>query len=601
MLRVIFLPRKTVGGATVFFCLLCCALLSSCRAQGAHKSIAVGGPVPVRLQGVPQSGLIADVPFTEQSGTVAGDRSGNGNYCTFGEGINAPTWNGIGIAEGPQPDGQYGNQYCTFPATLPAAARSVAVCAYLPTGQEMSALVGNQPGLNGVISFASLLGAQNRAGLSLMMQAPLGTARVYYQQSAYFDYGGFSSATNDMSIGWNCFFYVFGSSTDTPSTVDRLYKNGVEVSSYAFQTGSERYLPLTGMWYLGGGGFAPSLQFVGTFEHVLAWDRMLSPSEVGTAWQALQAEMVGRGVSFSSAGSQATDSVADCLGDSQTVGANGATSWCTDSNLKLPANTIWQLKNNAESGTTCVSMESGFPREEALDWSPHSPHSALLLYCGINDINVGGEKPAEIWSRQLAICQLARKAGYESVLDVTLPSWVNQDANVQGTNALIRANWQSCFSSVVDLANDPRFGATGAFTNSTYFQQGAFSHLNSAGEAVLGQYASDNLASLYGSDAKNVTAVETPAYAMKASDNVVVEKAKATTITLPDCLGYPPGHTRVVINGTAGAVGVLSRETEGINGSQLPLLVRPGSQQQFVVQLVSPTEAGCTWLAQTAS
>src|SRR5580704_12985167 len=49
---------------------------------------------------IPQSGLIADIPFTEQTGTVANDTTGNGNACTFATGAGAPAWNGIGIGFG---------------------------------------------------------------------------------------------------------------------------------------------------------------------------------------------------------------------------------------------------------------------------------------------------------------------------------------------------------------------------------------------------------------------------------------------------------------------------------------------------------------------
>jgi hypothetical protein len=357
---------------------LVCCLIAGAAAQVGHITkhpTRRAGPVTA---GIPQSGLIADVPFTEQTGTVAHDITGNGNDCTFLTGENSPTWNRIGIGEGymgPNSGGSYGNQSCSFPATLATATRSVAICAYLPASLEMEALDQGQNGEEGILLYATMLGAQNRSGSTLMLQTPNGSARLYYQQSTYFGYGGFSSATNDMSIGWNCFFYVFGSTTDSPATVDHLYKNGEEVSSYAVQSSSETYLPQTGQWYLGGGGWGSySLGFVGTFEHVLAWDRMLSASEVASAWQTLQAELLDRGAVFNPVTSQTTDSVADCLGDSQTVGGDGE-SYCTTANFQLPAQDTWLLKNNGVSGTTCVTMESGVPREEALDWSPNAPHS----------------------------------------------------------------------------------------------------------------------------------------------------------------------------------------------------------------------------------
>ena len=261
----------------------------------------------------------------------------------------------------------------------------------------------------GGLSYATLLGATNRSGLTLWLQTPpYGTARIYYQQSMYSGYGAFPSGTNDMSIGWNCFFYEMGSAQDAPATTDHLFRNGVETTSYTAQGASASLAAVSGAWELGGGGFSSSLQIVGTIEHVLAWNRLLSATEVSTAWQALQTEMTGRGVVFNPPGSQTTDAVLDCAGDSQTAGTVAGATWCSTALLTLPANATWELNNNAENGTTCVAMESGIPAQEALDWSPNAPHSALMLFCGTNDIIVGGEPASAIWARELAICQLCR-------------------------------------------------------------------------------------------------------------------------------------------------------------------------------------------------
>lgn len=552
---------------------------------------------PARAQTIPQNGLIANVPFTEQSGAVANDITGNGNACTFAAAPNSPGWNGIGIAENGQNSAHSANEYCTFPSTLAPQTRTVAVCAFLPTGLQISSLNGQSEGGGGILSYATLLGAQFRAGLTVWLQTPLlGTERIYYQQSTYYSFGGFGSGTNDMSIGWNCFFYVFGSSSDNPATVDHLYKNGTEVSSYAVQGASAGLLPATGVWYLGGGGWYNQLQFVGTFEHVLAWNRTLSAAEVSSAWQVLQQEMIGRGVVFNPPTSTTTLSVADCVGDSQTNAIpGGVESWCTTDKMTLPPAYNWVLNNNAEGGQTCVAMESDVPAEEALDWSPKAPHSAFMVFCGINDLTIGQESPASIWQRQLGICQLAKQAGYENILDFTLPSWGGEDSQVESLNSLVRSNWTSCFTGVVDLANDPRLGASGAYSNPTYFQQNSPYHLTGVSQALAGGYATNNLASLYGNRASSPRVVNGSSYTMLAGDNYVKATAGAATITLPDCLGYPPGHTRVITNASTGPISAVSQNSEGINGSQSPLSFGAGVQEEFLVQLVSPTAAGCTW------
>jgi len=548
-------------------------------------------------QTIPQSGLIANIPFTEQTGTVANDTTGNGNACTFAASPGAPVWNGIGIGFG----GTTVNQYCSLPAALSSTARTVAVCAFLPTGTEMSTLDGAGHGSGGGLSYATLLGATNRSGLTLWLQTPpYGTARIYYQQSMYSGYGAFPSGTNDMSIGWNCFFYEMGSAQDAPATTDHLFRNGVETTSYTAQGASASLAAVSGAWELGGGGFSSSLQIVGTIEHVLAWNRLLSATEVSTAWQALQTEMTGRGVVFNPPGSQTTDAVLDCAGDSQTAGTVAGATWCSTALLTLPANATWELNNNAENGTTCVAMESGIPAQEALDWSPNAPHSALMLFCGTNDIIVGGEPASAIWARELAICQLAKQAGYEKITATTLPSWVNEDADMQQVTSLIRSNWQSCFSSVVDVANDPRLGATGAYSNGEYFDLADPSHFNATGQGILGGYASNVLASLYGSTAAKPTVVSA-SYSEAAADNFVsVQSApQAVTITLPSCLGYVAGHERSVINAGSGAVSVVAADGQLINTSSSPVAVNAGTTGQFFVQPLAVATSGCTWTTST--
>ena len=548
---------------------------------------------------IPQSGLIADIPFTEQTGALANDTTGNGNACTFATGASAPVWNGIGIGFG----GAKAAQTCTLPATLSFTARTVAVCAFIPTGTEMSMLDGDPHGSGGGLSYPTLLGATNRSGLTLWLETPpYGSARLYYQQSMYSGYGAFPTGTNDMSIGWNCFFYEMGSTKDSPATTDHLFRNGVETASYTAQGASAALAAASGPWFVGTSGYSDGNQFVGTIEHILAWDRLLSATEVSDAWQSLQTEMTSRGAVFNPPGSQTTNSVLDCLGDSQTAGTVSGATWCSTNLLTLPATTPsnWEINNNAENGISCIAMESGFPAEEALDWSPNAAHSAMMLFCGTNDIIVGGVPAADLWKRQLDICYLAKQAGYEYVTDTTIPSWVGRDNDVQQMNTLIRANWQSCFSSVVDVASNSRLGATGAYTNGDYFDLADPSHLNATGQGVLGEYASNVLASLYGSTAAKPTVVNA-SYSETAADNFVSVKqaSQAVTLTLPSCLGYVAGHERSVLNAGSGAVSVIAAESDLINNSSSPVSIATGKTQVFSVQPLALATSGCTWTTLT--
>jgi hypothetical protein len=172
---------------------------------------------------------------------------------------------------------------------------------------------------------------------------------------------------------------------------------------------------------------------------------------------------------------------------------------------------------------------------------------------------------------------------------------------VQQLNSLIRANWQSCFSGIVDVASDPRVGATGAYVNGDYFDLRYPSHLNATEQGILGGYASNVLASLYGSTAAKPTVINASTTETAADNFVSVQQApQAVTVTLPSCLGYVAGHERSVTNAGSGTVSVIAPDGESINDSSSPVAVNAGKTSEFFVQPLSVATSGCTWTTSTA-
>lgn len=63
-------------------------------------------------------------------------------------------------------------------------------------------------------------------------------------------------------------------------------------------------------------------------------------------------------------------------------------------------------------------------------------------------------------------------------------SRVNNDANKNAFNALIRAGWKGFADEFVDLGADSHIGADGTNTNATYFNSDG-THLTDAGYAIV--------------------------------------------------------------------------------------------------------------------
>lgn len=123
--------------------------------------------------------------------------------------------------------------------------------------------------------------------------------------------------------------------------------------------------------------------------------------------------------------------------------------------------------------------------------SPYAGMQIFMLWFGTNDVwqhtSVGLME-----SYYRAICNHARQAGFDKIIACTLQScWYNGGATTDNIrlafNSRIRAGWRDYADAIADFGADPRIGASGAATNTTYFSNDLI-HLLEPGAEIVADY-----------------------------------------------------------------------------------------------------------------
>jgi hypothetical protein len=124
---------------------------------------------------------------------------------------------------------------------------------------------------------------------------------------------------------------------------------------------------------------------------------------------------------------------------------------------------------------------------------------------------------------------------------------VSFDAEKDAYDALILSTAKAGGADgVIDFAADPRLGADGANTSSTYFQVDNV-HPTLAGQTLLAAAASNALNYAYGYKDVNPHSVTSLPYSMTAGDGSVTLSGltSAGALTLPDCTGQSGATYRI--------------------------------------------------------
>lgn len=394
--------------------------------------------------------------LTAGKGLVATDLSGNGNDCTF---ASPPPWlSGGGVQMGSVQTGASAS--CVFRASTSLAdntlmnARTIIACVYLPPffGRTNFAFP----------SYATLLGGNKRADLGALWFADQANPRASYYPGIYFLNSQEGTTANQPTIGYHCITYVFGSIID--STLTHIYLDGIEYGSYNQQLGKEwDYRAVGDYWTLGALPWQRGNWLPGNIYWLTAYAIPLSSSSVLQANRALiQRAFEARGLDLSKPSRGVTSANEFVVqGDSLTNGTpRDVPPWPSTLSTIVPFSTT----NIGTSGTTCLAHLSSNLLTLLPLYSPNSPYSYYTDACGINDLNVGGESAESTLSYKIASLNQAKAIGFTPIVTTMLDS-KGQSAHVEAINIALRNFAVRNDLPIMDFANEPCLGASGAYAD----------------------------------------------------------------------------------------------------------------------------------------
>ena len=125
--------------------------------------------------------------------------------------------------------------------------------------------------------------------------------------------------------------------------------------------------------------------------------------------------------------------------------------------------------------------------DAAINFKQAGGKAVLVIDGGIDDMLLFSSPPATIAAALKSYCQARKSAGWDKIVVCTLISNGTVDANRSTLNGLIRAD-PSYYDALIDFGANSTMGATGAYSNSTYFQNDG-THPTAAGEAIMASIA----------------------------------------------------------------------------------------------------------------
>jgi hypothetical protein len=553
----------------------------------AQQTVLLSG-TGVAPSGTLLPGASVQLPFTEGTGTVAYDQTGNHNDCTFASGDSAPIWTTAGInhlvgASGSQ-------RYCSFGPSgtttdnTETNSRTKTWCGYL------------RPPSAGIETpnYSALIGSSQQSGLGGFWMTAGGNFEAAY-------YGTSRANNSDMTttsqsiVGWHCITEELGSTTD--SSADRLFYDGIEVTSYNFQGQSWDYRMVGEYGTVGYTPWQPLAYFIGTTSYIVEYPFLLTPAQITSNFQVLQfLAFYNRGVNPNSPPqSTATGNQLICNGDSLTNETPGpATNYC---NELTGLNQSFYVTNIAHAGSVLGTLVSNAPLADSLLFTPFASELVISQEGGINDLMLALQTPAYAYNERVLWTHAVQQTGYRHVLWLTLISNQYQDANRAALNVMLRANAASLGVTLVDVAEDPCLGMIGAWNNPSpcggaFLSDGI--HLLQPGQDLMRNYYVNIVNYLTGSTSASPTVVSASSYQMQPADAfTVVETSNASSaLTLPSCLGYSPTTPFSVANQSSGtAVNVSASAGQYLNGGSSAVSIPFGHATTFTANALPASTA----------
>jgi hypothetical protein len=222
-----------------------------------------------------------------------------------------------------------------------------------------------------------------------------------------------------------------------------------------------------------------------------------------------------------------------------------------------------------------------------------------------------GRTGAQALAAILTECNFQRRYGYKTIVATPISRATagtsNDTADKDTLGPLIRQYAVSGGSggcdAVADFAGDPRVGADGAYSNTTWYQSDT-THLTAAGQAsVIGPMASHAIDQVTGSTLTNCdpNVVTSATYTSVASDGCKVFNTASNSITdtLPSAIGYTGRVIRRCNNSLSGSntltiAAPSDTPFNNVSGSTT-VTVPNNACKDFKSTLISVTAAGEYW------
>lgn len=568
-------------------------------AQDVSNALGYQPASQISFTGNLATGLLADYNFSQGSGSVLTDISGNGNNGTLTGGC-APTWVQGGL--------EFTSTSCSQ-VSLPSALNSMKTIIvsfyYNPINLTPGGTQYNIGSYSPIIS--SSLGA---AGINLISNVPTGGGPNAYLNAGFGQWGIYNSVATTVSLQYGAGFHTLQFTLGTGGgDLDHIYFDGQEVpyglqgSSAGAQTSGNLDI---GASYVGPWGQSPEA----TFYRMRIYSTQISAADALTASQLFRQDALQRGVYTSPPQYPRGVPLLQCIGDSITLGQGAASPFCSllSLNSNQPAYTIY---NWGIGGIELQQIAASDPfRAGPYCAQTISAPAVANVLAGINDFShntstTSATAAAQVFANLRAEIGTLKSAGCAVFVSPILSNNTSYegrtgDADKDAYNTLIR-NLAVAAGAVglTDLAASPLMGADGAAANATYFQSDGI-HPTSAGQAIMAQEMSNALNYYFGYSKANPNYVATTSYTMTAGDGAVTAQPTANqTLTLPDCLGQT-GAVYTINNPqsafTVTLKNAVAAETiNGIDYSSSGLTIPSNSSISLRDVALPPSTAGCVW------
>lgn len=406
--------------------------------------------------------------MSEGSGTVAHDISGNGNDATFCTSGSTPIWTAAGISLN---EASGSTKSCLDTPLTTWRSLFLYACPY--AGAFPNTVL--DPAANWM-SAGSLWGATTTTDGLGFSGSPYGPTFYGILPALVWFPGNLNLITQGVQVTGGCHVYAVTLGSPTDNTVDRFYVDGDETEygqwgvEQANSQGQNADLATTsGHYQLGcvARCNAGNLMawFEGQIDYAVVGSQYYPAEDVAAETNYMQRLVTMRGIPSYPYGANSGNSIVT-IGDSLTAGYRGTVpGWYG----LLQTNQSYNVTSLGLASMWAQDMVAMWPQRENSYFSPLATKQYCHIWAGTNDIYVGGNTPAQVWTALQALAQECIAAHGIPIL-ATMISLNGFDKQRDQLNQLIYAGWQNAgFAALDDLAAIPQIGADGAYANPTYF------------------------------------------------------------------------------------------------------------------------------------